>query len=73
MASSAFFLNIATLNSSLACKSAVKANNKLSQVEMEALVEELRYLEEPFTCPHGRPTIIKFSLYELEKKFKRIQ
>lgn len=58
---------------SLACKAAVKANNKLSELEMEALINELRYIEEPFTCPHGRPTIIKFSLYDLEKRFKRIQ
>lgn len=58
---------------SLACKAAVKANNKLSELEMEALIKELRYIDEPFTCPHGRPTIIKFSLYELEKRFKRIQ
>jgi DNA mismatch repair protein MutL len=58
---------------SLACKAAVKANNKLSELEMEALINELRYIDEPFTCPHGRPTIIKFSLYELEKRFKRIQ
>jgi len=58
---------------SLACKAAVKANNRLSQIEMEALINELRYIEEPFTCPHGRPTIIKFSLYDLEKRFKRIQ
>lgn len=58
---------------SLACKAAVKANNRLSQLEMEALINELRYIEEPFTCPHGRPTIIKFSLYDLEKRFKRIQ
>ncbi|MEG0774798.1 DNA mismatch repair endonuclease MutL [Clostridium sp.] len=58
---------------SLACKAAVKANDKLSQQEMEALTQEMRYLEEPFTCPHGRPTIIKFTLHELEKRFKRIQ
>lgn len=58
---------------SLACKAAVKANDKLTQQEMEVLTEEMRYLEEPFTCPHGRPTIIKFTLHELEKRFKRIQ
>ncbi len=58
---------------SLACKAAVKANDKLSQQEMEVLTQEMRYLEEPFTCPHGRPTIIKFTLHELEKRFKRIQ
>ena len=58
---------------SLACKAAVKANNQLSELEMSKLINDLRYIEEPFTCPHGRPTIIKFTLYELEKKFKRIQ
>lgn len=57
----------------IACKSAVKANDVLSMDEMNALVEELRYLEDPFTCPHGRPTIIKITQNELEKRFKRIQ
>ena len=57
----------------LACKAAVKANNQLSQLEMNKLINDLRYIEEPFTCPHGRPTIIKITLNELEKKFKRIQ
>ncbi|WP_435789590.1 DNA mismatch repair endonuclease MutL [Clostridium sp.] len=58
---------------SLACKAAVKANNQLSELEMSKLISDLRYIEEPFTCPHGRPTIIKMTLNELEKKFKRIQ
>lgn len=58
---------------SLACKAAVKANDKLSMMEMEKLMEDLRYIEDPFTCPHGRPTIIKITLNELEKRFKRIQ
>ncbi|MEW8956941.1 MAG: DNA mismatch repair protein MutL, partial [Clostridium sp.] len=58
---------------SMACKSAIKANDSLSKEEMEELLEKLRYIEEPFTCPHGRPTIIKMGLYELEKRFKRIQ
>lgn len=57
---------------SLACKAAVKANDKLSDVEILSLLEELRYIDEPFTCPHGRPTIIKYSLKEIEKSFKRI-
>lgn len=63
------YLKIATL----ACKSAVKANNKLSMLEMTSLLGQLRFIEEPFTCPHGRPTIIKITLNELEKRFKRIQ
>jgi DNA mismatch repair protein MutL len=58
---------------SLACKAAVKANNQLSELEMSKLISDLRYIEEPFTCPHGRPTIIKMTLNELEKRFKRIQ
>jgi len=57
----------------LACKAAIKANNKLSLIEMKHLIEELRYIDNPFTCPHGRPTIIKITLNELEKRFKRIQ
>lgn len=57
----------------LACKSAVKANDILSNIEMKTLVEDLRFIEDPFTCPHGRPTIMKFTLNELEKRFKRIQ
>ncbi len=57
----------------LACKSAVKANDNLSNMEMNALLQDLRFIDDPFTCPHGRPTIIKFTLNELEKKFKRIQ
>ncbi|MGH4119886.1 DNA mismatch repair endonuclease MutL [Clostridium sp.] len=58
---------------SLACKAAVKANNQLSELEMTKLINDLRYIEEPFTCPHGRPTIIKMTLNDLEKRFKRIQ
>ena len=57
----------------LACKAAVKANNQLSDLEMNKLINDLRYIEEPFTCPHGRPTIVKITLNELEKRFKRIQ
>ncbi len=58
---------------SLSCKAAVKANDVLSFDEMRALINNLRFLEDPFNCPHGRPTIIKMSLMEFEKKFKRIQ
>ena len=57
----------------LACRSAVKANDKLSYDEMDSLVEQLRYIEDPFNCPHGRPTMIKITNTELEKRFKRIQ
>lgn len=57
----------------MACKAAIKANDNLSYIEMKTLIEELRFIEDPFTCPHGRPTIIKITLNELEKRFKRIQ
>lgn len=57
---------------SMACKSAVKGNHKLDIKEMETLFDELLTLENPYHCPHGRPTIISMSKYEIEKKFKRI-
>ena len=57
---------------SMACKAAVKGNNKLSTKEMSALIDKLLELENPYNCPHGRPTIISMSKYEIEKKFKRI-
>ncbi|MBQ7241991.1 MAG: DNA mismatch repair endonuclease MutL [Firmicutes bacterium] len=56
-----------------ACKAAVKGNNKLSYEEADEIIKGLLKLENPFTCPHGRPTIIQMPKYELEKKFKRIQ
>ena len=55
-----------------ACKAAVKGNSRISQKEAEALIDELLTLENPYQCPHGRPTIISMSRYELEKKFRRI-
>ena len=55
-----------------ACKVAVKGNNRLSVKEADALIDELLNLENPYNCPHGRPTIISMTKYELEKKFKRI-
>lgn len=57
---------------SMACKAAVKGNNSMSTEEMESLLDELLMLENPYHCPHGRPTIISMSKYEIEKKFKRI-
>ena len=56
----------------MACKAAVKAHDELNLDEMRILIEDLRHIENPFHCPHGRPTIIKMTLTELEKKFKRI-
>lgn len=55
-----------------ACKAAVKGNNTLSVQEADKLIDELLGLDNPYHCPHGRPTIISMTKYELEKKFKRI-
>ncbi len=57
----------------MACRSAVKAQEELTTEEMKELLKDLASLDEPFHCPHGRPTILKLSLYEMEKLFKRIQ
>ena len=57
---------------SMSCKAAVKGNNRLSAQEVNALIGELLTLENPYHCPHGRPTIIAMTKRELEKKFKRI-
>ena len=55
----------------LSCKMAIKANMNISISEMEALINDLRKCDNPYTCPHGRPTTIFYSNYELEKMFKR--
>ncbi|MDO4267815.1 MAG: DNA mismatch repair endonuclease MutL [Eubacteriales bacterium] len=57
---------------SMSCKAAVKGNRQMSFQEADRLIDELLTLENPYACPHGRPTIISMSKYELEKKFKRI-
>ena len=57
---------------SMACKQAVKGNHKMSSAEADRLIDELLKLENPYHCPHGRPTIISMTKKELEKKFKRI-
>ena len=57
---------------SMSCKAAIKGNQQISRAEMEELVDALLELENPYNCPHGRPTIISMSKYEIEKKFKRI-
>lgn len=57
---------------SMSCKAAVKGNHKMSFAEADQLIDELLELDNPYACPHGRPTIIAMSKYELEKKFKRI-
>lgn len=56
----------------IACKSAVKANKRLSDLEIKALLDRMSKLENPYTCPHGRPAILKLRRYDLEKLFKRI-
>ncbi|MCR5502851.1 MAG: DNA mismatch repair endonuclease MutL [Lachnospiraceae bacterium] len=57
---------------SMSCKAAVKGNNTLTLDEVKALLDELLTLDNPYNCPHGRPTLISMSKYEIEKKFKRI-
>ena len=64
-----FIYKIATM----ACKAAVKGNMKLSFAEADALIDQLLQLDNPYNCPHGRPTIIAMTETELEKKFRRIQ
>ena len=56
---------------SMSCKAAVKGNQQLSFMEAEALIRQLMQLENPFHCPHGRPTIIHLSLQEIERRFGR--
>lgn len=57
---------------SMSCKAAVKGHMTLSAAEADSLIDQLLELENPYACPHGRPTIIAMTRYELEKKFKRI-
>ena len=63
---------IAEKVASMSCKAAVKGNSRLSRTEVEVLIGELLKLDNPYHCPHGRPTIISMTKRELEKKFKRI-
>lgn len=56
----------------MSCKASIKANHHLRQDEIQALLDELRSTSDPFTCPHGRPIIIHYSTYEMEKMFKRV-
>ena len=57
---------------SISCKAAIKGNQNISFEEAQILIDEMLNLDNPYNCPHGRPTIIKMSKYEIEKKFKRI-
>ena len=56
----------------LACKMSVKGNTRITIEAMESLLEQLVLCDNPYNCPHGRPTIISFTKYELEKMFKRV-
>ncbi|MBA4536280.1 DNA mismatch repair endonuclease MutL [Bacillus aquiflavi] len=56
----------------MSCKASIKANQHLRNDEIQALLDELRQTSDPFTCPHGRPIIIHYSIYDLEKMFKRV-
>ncbi|WP_219914551.1 DNA mismatch repair endonuclease MutL [Thalassobacillus sp. CUG 92003] len=56
----------------MSCKRSIKANHYLNHQDMQVLLEELRRSTDPFTCPHGRPIIVSFSTYEMEKMFKRV-
>jgi DNA mismatch repair protein MutL len=56
----------------MSCKASIKANCYLTHAEMESLLNQLRTTSSPFTCPHGRPIVIHFSGYDLEKMFKRV-
>ena len=57
----------------ISCKGSIKANHALNRIEIDALYEQLSLCKNPFTCPHGRPTIIHFTITELERMFERIQ
>ena len=63
---------IASKIATMACKMSIKGNQRISLMEVEHLLDELMKLENPYQCPHGRPTIIKMSKYEIDKKFNRI-
>ena len=62
------YYDIATM----ACKSAIKAHDRIQMIEIEALFRQLEKCENPYTCPHGRPTMVEISQTEIEKMFKRI-
>ena len=56
----------------MSCKGSIKANRHLRNDEIQALLDDLRKASDPFTCPHGRPIIVHYSIYEMEKMFKRV-
>jgi len=57
---------------SMSCKAAVKGNSRLSETEARALIGELLTLDNPYHCPHGRPTMIVMNQHEMDRKFRRI-
>ena len=59
------------ISATQACRMSIKANDYINKDDQEYLLECLRHCENPFTCPHGRPTIITYTKYDLEKLFKR--
>jgi DNA mismatch repair protein MutL len=69
-------IDLKTLRDALAkdisCKGAIKANQALSRIEIDALLKTLKTCQNPYTCPHGRPTLIKLSFYDIERMFKRV-
>ena len=56
----------------MSCKAAIKGNQRISYEEAKILIDELLELDNPYNCPHGRPTVIQMTKTEIEKKFKRI-
>jgi DNA mismatch repair protein MutL len=61
-----------SLAKKLSCKKSIKANTFILDSEVKELVNSLKQCEMPYTCPHGRPTLVKISTYEIEKMFKRV-
>ena len=57
----------------ISCKASIKANHKINRLEIDTLIEKLNKCENPYTCPHGRPTMIKLTLADIERMFERIQ
>jgi DNA mismatch repair protein MutL len=56
----------------IACTNAIKSGDKIKNIEIQSLLDQLSKTENPYTCPHGRPTIIEISKNDIEKEFKRI-
>ena len=56
----------------MSCKGSIKANQYINEYEIKELLQSLCYCEQPYTCPHGRPIIVKMTKYEIEKLFKRV-